>query len=89
MLLSTSTTLSTTAALVATGQNSRHTVLLTPSDATVLVGGAGAQSFPLPDPTINPAPVCIRLSPGETLYAKSSSGTPSLKILHTGLHATP
>ena len=89
MLKSTAITLSTTAQLVCVGQNENHEVQFRCAANTALVGGSDSQTFPVGDPAISDFPISICPLPGEEIYAKSSSGTPVLHVLESGLSETP
>jgi len=88
MIKSTAITLSTTAQLVCVGQNENHEVQFRASAATALLGGVDGQAFPVGDPTVND-PTTLCPLPGEEIYAKASTGTPTLYVLESGLSSTP
>jgi len=86
-LLASDASLTTTAALVATGTNEFTSVILqtASADGVVLVGGtAAACTFPV-NKTNPSGYLQVDLLPAETLYAKTSSGTATLSVLKLGV----
>ena len=77
------------ATLIATGQTNKHTVQVLASDANTRLGGTPADgAYPIPTGAAAEGTE-VHLPPGSPLYARSTSGTPTVYVLHTGLARFP